>query len=209
MIYIFIVLVSSFSFSNWKNVPPDYFKISPPPVDGSVQDLQDHQKLLDLQQTRTTAQCDQAAEQWLPTYDRLFANSALLSASQFARAKNLIQQVLVFTNKSSSHYKNTFSRLRPYERFSDIEPCIEKLFSGDSYPSGHASMGLAGACILAEIYPAKKSELFKLGRSIGELRVLSGVHHPSDVTAGQNLGEQICEYLKNQKDFVQEMEAIP
>ena len=65
-----------------------------------------------------------------------------------------------------------------------------------------------GACVLAEIFPAKASEIISYGNYLGELRVIVGVHHPSDVRAGQSLAQRICDKLLSLTDFQNELERL-
>jgi hypothetical protein len=43
----------------------------------------------------------------------------------------------------------------------------------------------------------RKEKLLEYGEYLGELRIISGVHHPSDVNAGRSLGRAICDTLEN------------
>lgn len=84
--------------------------------------------------------------------------------------------------------KRGYKRLRPYARFHE-DTCIpeeQRLLSYDhSYPSGHTSIGWATALVLAEINPARQTEILKRGLEIGESRVICGYHFQSDVEAGR------------------------
>jgi acid phosphatase (class A) len=75
-----------------------------------------------------------------------------------------------------------------------------------AYPSGHALRGTAAACVLAEIFRPEAPILAAHGKRIGDLRVIAGVHHPSDVAAAQRLGGEICARLLGEEDFLTELE---
>jgi acid phosphatase (class A) len=62
-----------------------------------------------------------------------------------------------------------------------------------SYPSGHATRGLAYAAVLAELVPERREALLERGRQVGVDRVIGGVHWPSDIEAGQRLGAALVE----------------
>jgi hypothetical protein len=55
--------------------------------------------------------------------------------------------------------------------------------------------------ILAEIFPEKKERLLKRGLQVGEDRVIAGIHFPSDVAAGQKLGDAIADKLLADPQF--------
>jgi acid phosphatase (class A) len=56
------------------------------------------------------------------------------------------------------------------------------------------------AALLAELIPEKREALLEKGREIGWLRVIGGVHFPSDVFAGRVLGQALArEFLRSEK----------
>jgi acid phosphatase (class A) len=61
----------------------------------------------------------------------------------------------------------------------------ERVRDNTSYPSGHATFGMACAVLLSAAVPEKRAELFARGRQYGESRLIVGAHFPSDVAAGQ------------------------
>jgi len=65
-----------------------------------------------------------------------------------------------------------------------------------------------GACILAKVFTYKKAEIIEYGDFLGELRVTVGVHHPSDVDAGQKLGREICARILQEGDFQRELKKL-
>ncbi len=70
-----------------------------------------------------------------------------------------------------------------------------------AYPSGHSTLAKLYALILADLYPAMKNELLTRGDQIALDRVISGMHHPTDIQAGKILGELIYQELKKSKEF--------
>jgi acid phosphatase (class A) len=80
--------------------------------------------------------------------------------------------------------KHNFTRLRPYELDSRLEPCIENVRSDLSYPSGHATFGFVMAYLLADMVPERRSELIARAREFAHQRAVCGVHFPSDLDAG-------------------------
>lgn len=204
----FVLSLSFFGLSDWSGLQPEDFSVSSPPADKSAIDQKDHQTLLDYQKTRTPAQCAEANQQWIPGYASFFIQDGPLTKDEAQRAQNLVSKVIKIADSASSHFKKIYMRERPYDRFSDVQPCIKKPQGNKSYPSGHATMGMSSACVLAEIFPQKANELMKYGAWIGELRVLAGVHHPTDVEAGQQLGMDICNKLKADPSFLKDIKNV-
>jgi len=90
--------------------------------------------------------------------------------------------------------KAKWDRKRPPYVDDRIKPCVA-LETNGSYPSAHAVRGVVWSRILAEIFPEKKEALLKRGLLMGEDRVIAGIHFPSDVEAGQKLGNAIADQL--------------
>jgi hypothetical protein len=80
-----------------------------------------------------------------------------------------------------------YLRPRPFSSHAELVPAIEKEAS-HSYPSGHATRGVLYAAILAEFQPGQQALLLARGHRLGNDRAVGGVHWPSDVHAGQQLG---------------------
>jgi undecaprenyl-diphosphatase len=57
-----------------------------------------------------------------------------------------------------------------------------------SFPSGHAALSMAAACVLAHALPRGHVWLYLLAVVIGASRVFIGVHYPLDVVAGLLVG---------------------
>ena len=83
--------------------------------------------------------------------------------------------------------KQHYLRPRPYSSHSELVPAVEKEAS-HSYPSGHATRGVLYAAILAEFHPERQALLLARGHRLGNDRAVGGIHWPSDVHAGQQLG---------------------
>ena len=52
--------------------------------------------------------------------------------------------------------KHHFTRLRPYELDSRLEPCIDNVRDDLSYPSGHATYGYVVAYLLSDLVPERR-----------------------------------------------------
>ena len=88
--------------------------------------------------------------------------------------------------------------LHPRQRppFADgrIRPCVEFADTG-SYPSGHAIQSSLWAGLLAEIFPEHAAGFAGRAAETRRYKLLSGVHYPSDLAAGQVVGEALARTL--------------
>jgi membrane-associated phospholipid phosphatase len=83
--------------------------------------------------------------------------------------------------------KRSYDRLRPYQVDGAIQP-IGKLPKDAGYPSGHSSSAYAAATVLSHLWPARAQEFGWWARQTALSRVHAGVHFPSDVQMGAQLG---------------------
>jgi acid phosphatase (class A) len=107
--------------------------------------------------------------------------------------------------------KNHYARPRPYsapgaQNAPVCVPKTESLTRNPSYPSGHASISWTWGLILAELAPDRASEILGRARSIGESRVVCGVHYASDIEAGRITGASLVAALHGEPGFRADIE---
>jgi hypothetical protein len=83
-------------------------------------------------------------------------------------------------------YKNIYNRARP----SQVAPNIinkengtllnSKTANSPAYPSGHALQSYYLGKILSKKFPEKKDEILKIAKRISDIRIIAGLHYPSD-----------------------------
>ena len=79
-----------------------------------------------------------------------------------------------------------------------IQPGKYDVYKTNSFPSGHSTIGMMDALILADIAPPEyRARLLARGIAFGDDRVILGVHYPSDVEAGRALALQLHAKLLN------------
>lgn len=83
--------------------------------------------------------------------------------------------------------KPAVARARPFEMAADTRVIDRRPESG-SFPSGHAANALAGAYVLARLWPAAAVPLWMLAVAVAFSRIYVGVHYPLDVMAGALIG---------------------
>ena len=183
--------------------------IAPPPSPGSAGDQKDFQILFQYQEKRTDDDCRAADLQTVPSLASLFGpQTGALTEDEIAAVDEFAGEVADTVSKAVSPFKKHWVRQRPYDENADISPCIRKPGGQTSYPSTHAALGVVLGDLLAQIFPAKSISLHEAGKRVGENRVLGGVHHPSDVVAGQRLGAQIESALMQNPDFTSALSAL-
>lgn len=184
--------------------------LDPPPARGSAADRKDFAELHAFEKTRSKADCDLASRQPHPKFEMFFEDASfdILTKKEIAAAKPLVHKIMEQTIKLTGYYKDKYMRPRPFNTDTTLKPCAEKPTGSKAYPSSHASAAYAGACVLGIIYPKAKRELEEHGLMLGNLRAVVGVHHPSDVAAGQKIGRDFCRILERDATFQNEFRRI-
>ena len=143
-----------------------------------------------------------AGENKLTIFHFTPAIGAWFVPGKFPKTEALFKQVEADAKAVTDAAKNYFKQPRPYHiapsRFPHSIEHEDPTHYSD--PSGHATRGTVFAALLAELFPEKCAALFDKGRDTGWLRVIGGVHFPSDVFAGRVLGQALVrEFLCNEK----------
>lgn len=186
----------------------DLSTISPPPVQGSSEELAEVAVLEFLQSTRTSADCERAQAEadglatsfFGPPYGPL---TSLEAQALVDFQERMFDEVNYFTRK----LKTKFQRARPFVAYPQITPCVQ-VHNSLAYPSGHAATGYLSARAFAVIFPEFESLLIERGWTVGHDRALGGVHYPSDVRAGQELAEKVWSLLKVHPQFLADLKVL-
>lgn len=96
----------------------------------------------------------------------------------------LAAEVAEEEDEASDRAKAAFRRPRPHNFDKTLHPACRASAKDDSYPSGHATLGYVLALTLIDIVPERRDALLERADRYGRNRLVCGVHHPSDVTAG-------------------------
>lgn len=206
-IYLLLALVMpSLALADWSKIPSGEFPVDPYPTVGSEEYAVDFDTLHRYQSSRNQSECALSRSQEIPSFDSFFgSNWDGLTKQEQQIARPLVEKVMKLTDRVTDFHKGRFKRPRPFNTDPRLKPCIEKPTGAKAYPSGHASKAAAGACVLGLIFPEKAEAIASYGAYLGELRVIVGVHHPSDVAAGQELGRDICQRLNQDPEFRAEL----
>lgn len=144
--------------------------------------------LLWLQKHRTP---DQIAKSWLlldrniVQFDRALGIDMTKSTPAVVRG---ITSFLKLVDGAKDIIKDRVQRPRPFVSHPEIHVCLPPE-SGWSFPSGHSAFFRSAAVLLADLVPERRERLLGVGLLGGTSRTVCGLHYPSDVEAGQRLGE--------------------
>lgn len=105
--------------------------------------------------------------------------------------------------------KTIFLRKRPFlqDAGNICIPRTDTLAANPDYPSGHATWGWAFGLILSEIVPDRATAILTRARSVGESRVVCGVHNASAIEAGRTNGAGLVAALRGNAQFRADLEA--
>lgn len=100
--------------------------------------------------------------------------------------------------------KNHFNRPRPAVLAKKLGIKLDdiklKSMNSPAYPSGHATQATLLSLVLSDKYPDKKEKLNKLARNIIHSRRVAHTHYLSDNIAGEKLGKEMYNHIKNNKN---------
>jgi acid phosphatase (class A) len=175
-----------------------------PPLPGSPEELADRQAALTLQANRTPARV--ALAQSDRPLDIYSAYGSVLgprfTAAATPKLKALIDRVNQDTRAAANRPKEIFKRPRPPKVDPNVQNCLELPEGGsNSFPSGHAMWGNVTGLLLARLIPEKGTQLRARGLDFGFSRAVCGVHYPTDVRAGQQIGEAVVSSLLAEPSF--------
>lgn len=182
--------------------------LAPPPPAGSPEDRQDIDATYRVYSAATPEQTARGKDEvTLSIFHFAPAIGPWFQPGKFPKTEALFAQVETEMKAVTAVAKKHWQRIRPYHAEPGLFPnAIEREPRTDySYPSGHSTRGTAYALLLAELFPDKRGALLAKGRDTGWLRVLGGVHYPTDIYAGRVLGQALArEFLRSeafQRDF--------
>lgn len=169
--------------------------IGPPPAADSTKAGEDLAILLWVQRTRSQADVDRVWAAMSPavgTFQQ--AVGTMLLPQAYPKLYAAVNAGLDAATPVYAGLKARWDRPRPVKVDDRVTPCTPTPNNG-SYPSGTAALGMVAAQLLADLLPERREAILARGEEIGELRVVAGVHFPSDVDAGIKLGRTVAEQV--------------
>ncbi len=166
--------------------------IGPYPARNTDKEVADFDELLQWQDKRSEEECAVARADEKASFQNMFAGSrGPLTPAEGRRLRGRMLRYTWAIETNIFHAKSIYRRIRPFKRNSRIQPCVKRPES-HAYPSGHTASARAYARILSKIYPSRAQAFMDRADEIAHLRVLGGVHHPTDIVAGKKLGDAIA-----------------
>ena len=144
--------------------------------------------LLWLQKHRTP---DQITKSWLLLDRNIVQFDRALGIDMTKSTPNVVRGItsfLTLVDGAKDSIKDRVQRPRPFVSHPEIHVCLPPE-SGWSFPSGHSAFFRSAAVLLADLVPERRERLLAVGLLGGTSRNICGLHYPSDVEAGQRLGE--------------------
>lgn len=88
-------------------------------------------------------------------------------------------------------------RARPHQRDPGVRPSLSIEGHGsNTWPSGRAAATRVWAAVLADLFPERAEALHAAARRSAHLRVIGGVHYPTDLIAGYRLADAFLAKLR-------------
>lgn len=195
-------------------VPDAAAILPPPPAPGSAAEALDRSIFVETRKLQGTPRWTLATSDAVPSPTAVLAGFGCamgveLGPRQAPNLLHLLTRVGADGGSIVERAKSAFKRPRPF--LEDAGPiCVERtddLAKSSSYPSGHTTLGWAYGLILAELDPARATQILEHARAYGESRVVCGVHYASDVEAGRTVGAALVARLHANQEFETDLAA--
>lgn len=170
--------------------------LPPPPMPQSSEQAEDERELFSLQRSRSAQDCNAAMSEVFVSLGSFYGKPyGPLDERSIEKLTAFFEQVRNDADYYIQRLKRDFPRKRPFLYLSGLNRCVPREVTG-AYPSGHAVLSKLFALILSDIDPQSRNAFEARGAEIGKHRVVSGMHHPTDVAAGRALASLIYSQLK-------------
>jgi membrane-associated phospholipid phosphatase len=117
-----------------------------------------------------------------------------ITGPRSARILSLLNVAIYDATIAAWNAKYIYNRPRPSEVNASVAPVIP-VPNSPSYPSEHAAAASAAAAVLSYLFPNEAQTFARATQECNESRLNAGVHYPSDVTAGDELGRKVAELV--------------
>ena len=172
----------------------EMMRLMPPaPKNGDARDLADRRTFIETRALQGSARWRMAAD------DAELGSAAMLrhfscslgielTPQQAPRMVAMLQKATRDGAQAMLKGKDLYQRKRPY-KVAEGEICRPRDELGESfdYPSGHTVAGWTWGMVLAQVAPERALPILTRGRSIGDSRIICGVHNVSAVEASRLL----------------------
>jgi acid phosphatase (class A) len=195
-------------------IAPDAFDwravVPPPPATGSILDESERDIVLLLEANRTPEQA--ALAHRYETYNVFSLLRPVLgdwaTAENLPKLAALFQQATVEARPFNTAAKDAYARPRPHLALPQLKTAYATKPDGFAYPSGHATGSALHAALLAELLPGYSADWQQQAELVRLSRLYGGAHYPSDLVAGQRLGEAIARKMLESQKFRAALDAV-
>jgi acid phosphatase (class A) len=194
------------TFVSFANVS-DVYQLERWPDEQSAQAMLETQTLLELQKNRTSDDVRQAVLDstrsplaWAADENAL---GATFSKQRYPLVIDLLEKIHDDTRLINRAANAKWgARVRPYALDSRIVPALKTdNLPSASYPSARAASSLVWGLFLAELFPERKQALLAHAHRSAALRVIAGVHFPSDVEAAHKVAQAYFTLLQRNGEY--------
>jgi membrane-associated phospholipid phosphatase len=113
-----------------------------------------------------------------------------ITEEQFQRLrKKVVRPEIVGKNK---YYKQLYNRARPMQVAPEIVDALYSTTANNAaYPSRHAFQAYYAAKLLSKWEPARKKEWEDIAERVANIRIIAGLHYPSDRDFAKRLVDKL------------------
>ena len=112
---------------------------------------------------------------------------------QFLRLKKEIKSPLV--RGKIMYYKKLYNRARPEKVAPEVvDALVSRTADTPAFPSGHAFQGYYAAKLLSKWEPDRKKEWEEIAERVANIRIIGGIHYPSDIEFAKRLVNKLYNY---------------
>ena len=175
--WLFIIIVIIFVYCLFLSLQPVRFNMWYPTIQGYPDNNKEIDVLVNDYITKRTSNDIQFFKLTDPNPLNAFKHK--ISESQFRKLnKMVISRSIIMRIK---YYKILYNRARPSQVApDDIDYLDSETANTASYPSGHAFQAYYAAKILSQWEPARKQEWMDIAERVANIRLIAGLHYPSD-----------------------------
>lgn len=115
-----------------------------------------------------------------------------IPAELFKKLKLKEEMIFPLVRNKIMYYKKLYNRARPVQIAPEL---VDALFSRTAdtpaFPSGHAFQGYYAAKLLSNWEPNRKKEWEEIADRIANIRIIAGLHYPSDRDFAKKLVDKL------------------
>lgn len=183
--------------------------IGPPPAPNSAEAKADLAEVIRMQQLASARQI--AIAKWdyhlsVFTFGEVLGKG--FTEKRYPKTAKFFLQLNDLVQSENTPLKNFYKRPHPYQVDPKGVKQIVVAIPGYSYPSYHSARCVVFAHVLSTLNPENKALFWQVAEQVEWDRVMAGEHFPSDIRAGQKLGEIIYTALVKDAGFQAELRKV-